>query len=513
MIQPTDAHYDEIQSDAASSLLAQNHGEDAQKLLRAALGRLPASGLLQLRLAELLAADPSHRVEALSLLEKPIGSSSAVGVSAIRDRALDQRRQFQLAHQRLDAYASSSDESEKAKLLSQLDAGYDALSHQIAGEPVLLLRLRAAIEVLKGQQVEAMSTLRRALTQMEHSPAKDYELLYQAAMLNRQEGQNGVAEQLLGQIIAGVPRQLNARLAMAELLLEENAPQQAAAHIDVAEQIAPDSPQVLRLRVQQLTAENKIDEARAAFNRFPETDPESMYAKARLAAQIDDAANAERLLIAVRKASPQDPVPASLLAQIYLRTGRKQQAESLLEEQLKTHPKDLRLLVLKKEAEANSPQGVQKIDDQIIAATDEFSRQMLTSRLETRRRNFDAAKTALDAADRLRRATRASRPHVLNCRWPSTTGQPPRSKSLSSPISMPTAPMESSIASASRWRVAIARRRCRPPVSWFPPAPSLPRVSRCWGRHCLTRASPPKPWINSPSLSTSSTTTSRRCRD
>jgi predicted Zn-dependent protease len=402
LAKPQDPHFADIAVSASISALRHKHPDEAERILRDLLAALPNSPEAELELGGFLGRVPAKRDEAIAVLSTPITGADAVGVAALRIHGFEANRLFHVTRLRIDSYLGSSDAAHRKELLAKIDDGYQSLSGMTNEDSASLLQLKAEIQQLKGSPIEAMATFSRALAVMAHSGEDDPDLMFHAAMLDFQEGQTGDAEGLLLKVAAETPDNVACRLALAELYLQQNSPEKAQPHLDVAEKISPDSAQLLLLRIKQLAAQKQIDAAQSYYARLPEVTRASQLAKASAAVLLGNNTDAARLLEALRVQSPDDVSIVGPLAQVYARSDQKDRAAAVVEQALLKNPTDVRLLILRNQLERTTPGGPDVIDPQVLAATDAFTRELLGFESESARGNYDAAAAHLAAADKLK---------------------------------------------------------------------------------------------------------------
>lgn len=401
-VKPSDPRYADIEVDVARSYAANHKTNEAVAVLRNILAEFPGNPQAELQLGSLLGAIPDQRDAAIDVLSKPISAKGESGLGAVRLREFDSDRMFRLDMIRLEKYATLQDPQQRKDLMDQINATFKSLSDAVNAESYALLQLKASIQEANGKPLDAMGTYQQALAVMKHSSARDYELMYRAALLDLREGQSGNAELLLESIIDSNPRDVRAHLALAALFLSEHDTDKAAAALDVAERLGPTNPELLRLRVQQLVAQQNPEQARVYYAKMPETDPPAYLNKARAALQLHDSAEARRLLEWLSAKTPDDAMVAVLLAEVYLRNGDKDHARAAVEAALARHPDDSGLQLLLKQTQSTTPLDTRELDDQILASEDPFTRAFTQGEMALAKRDFDKAATELAAANALK---------------------------------------------------------------------------------------------------------------
>jgi Flp pilus assembly protein TadD len=401
-VKPSDARYADIEVDVARSDAANHRIDEAEGVLRNVLAEFPGNPQAELQLGSILGAIPDQRDAAIDVLSKPISAKGESGLGAVRLREFDSDRMFRLDMIRLEKYATLQDPQQRKDLMDQINAIFKSLSDAVNAESYALLQLKASIQEANGQPLDAMGTYDQALAVMKHGSVKDYELMYRAALLDLREGQSGNAELLLESITDSNPRDVRAHLALAAMFLSEHDTDKAAAALDAAERLAPTNPELLRLRVQQLVAQQSPEQARVYYAKMPETDAPAYLSKARAALQLQDPAEARRLLEWLSAKTPDDAMVAVLLAEVYLRSGDKDHARATAEAALARHPDDAGLQLLLKQTQSTAPLDAREMGEEILASEDPFTRAITRGEIALGKRNFDEAAAQLAAANALK---------------------------------------------------------------------------------------------------------------
>ncbi len=400
---PSDARYADIQIAAALAAVAHHRLDDAEAILRDLFALQPKNPFAQLQLGGFLGRIRGKRDEAIAVLSTPMNGDGEVGAPALRTHGQQQQRLYELARLQIDAYAALTDPAAEKQLLSKIEANYQALADLVGqhdSDP--LLHLKAEIQQLKGDDIGAMATYRLALGVMEHADAPDIDLMYRAGLLDLKEGQSGEAEKLFARVVEADPGFVPPQLALADQYLNENSPEKAQKYIDSAAKLDPDSATIIQLRIRQLLEQRQTDAARAAYATLPEADSAQQLAKAKYALLVANPADASRLLEPLYKQSPDDLTIADALVQADIANGQRDQARAVVEQGLRKNPKNISLLILRQQLDSPSGNQVAALDPQLLAATDDFTRELLEYEKELNHNNYDAAAAHLAAADRLR---------------------------------------------------------------------------------------------------------------
>ncbi len=165
-------------------------------------------------------------------------------------------------------------------LLDEMQDGLKSLEQMSGSESMAQLRLKAHIHELKGESIEAMATYQRALNLMERNGVKEYDVMNDAARLDLQLGQTGSAMKLLSQIVDYNGSYIPARLFLAQIYLQQGDPDSAQQQLDVVEKLAPQSPELSKLRIAQLSQQKKPEAAKAVYAKLPESNLNERLTKA-----------------------------------------------------------------------------------------------------------------------------------------------------------------------------------------------------------------------------------------
>jgi tetratricopeptide (TPR) repeat protein len=403
LVSAADPHYADIQVAAATAAVKHQKPDEAQSILRGLYAAQPKNPIAELRLGDFLGLLPGKRDEAIAVLTPPITGKDQVGAQALLARPQEEERLYLLAGLRLESYAEVKDAAEKKLLLNQIDENFNALAALVGNrQSYALLHLKAQIQQIKGDPVDAMATYRQAMTVMESTNAEDPELLYHAGLLDALEGQGGEAEKLFLRVVALNPTFVPPQLALADEYLEENSPEKALTYIDSAQKLRPTLPLVLELRVRQLVEQQQMDAAKAVCALLPEADASQQAEKAKSSLLAGDFADAIRLLEPLQKQSPDNATIGTLLVKAYVGADQKDRATAMVEQALAGKPDAVWLLILRQQLQHTAGTSTDLMDPKLLAATDDFTRELLGYETESRHANYDAAEAHLAAADHLK---------------------------------------------------------------------------------------------------------------
>lgn len=321
--------------------------QKAEAVYRETLKQRPGEQQVRLALAELLTKPPPRIPDAIALLEEKVPVNDQwVGL-----RGNDMVRNYEeqvarkLCDLRLDQIELTRDKTERDKLLAETQADYDkanvlsaALGRGGENNPQVL-HLKGRIQIAKGQGLDAIQTLSRALNifpEAEHPAVvrERVDLMRRLGNLYAVTQQTGEAKRLFRQILQIQPGNLQVRLALAELLMKEQSikgPDGVEGQVNVLEQaMGAQNPLVMRMRLFTLDKEKdkkKIDEL---YANLPETTASERVDKAQLAVRFDRVDDAIRLLEQVRKENPNDVALVQLLANVYLNNKQDRAAAAAM---------------------------------------------------------------------------------------------------------------------------------------------------------------------------------------
>ncbi len=401
-VKPEDPNYGEIQAIAVSSALHAKDTKRAEAIYREYYRQRPNDPMAILGLGRYLATLPGKQDEAIQILAKPISATGLEGFKAYAARNAEAERLYHLSMLRVQSYAATTDPARRKLILDDLLDNQKRFNELSGGESLGQLRLKAKIHDIKGEYIEAMASYQRALNLMERNGIKEWDTINDAAGLDMRMGQTGSAVKLLTQIVDFNPSYAPARFYLADLYLRQDNPDEAQRHLDALEKLTPDSPELARMRVMQYSMQKKPEAAKAVYDKLPETKLQERLVKAQIALQMKDYPEGIRLLETARKEAPDNVAAMLALAQSYAARGQKDSAKAVIADALKTSPNDRRLLILQKQLDNATPAELEKLNEQLIAGADEFTREVQEYQLALSHGKADEAIKHLQAADKLK---------------------------------------------------------------------------------------------------------------
>ncbi len=401
--------YVDIQVAAANAALQRQDRAGAEQILRTVVDD-PATRQNQYARLELgrvlrMSGDPAKREQAIKLLSEPVADTHEPGVRGILFKSLQTSTTEELIYVRIDQYASSPDTQQRNQLLVQIDDGYKKVASQARSETAALLRLRATVELVKGQKAQALETLKHAVDLMDHMPVKpnfQYDLIYQLARAYFDAGQNRAAEVRLQQVLQAAPAFVPARTLLIALYLQERNAQGAEDQINTLTSQQPNSPDVLRFRVALAQVRGNSQDAKTLFQQLPEDTIAARQFKGERAIALEDYPEAARLLDGVLKENPKDFRAIALLAGVYLKQDHRDQAKELVSRSMAQLPDEPRLKILQKQVEGASREEVNKFAQELFASNDPVLRELEAARMDAAQAKYDSALQHLDAVRKQR---------------------------------------------------------------------------------------------------------------
>ena len=361
LTKPEDADYSEIMVHAAEFAVRDGRRDEADKIFEDLLAKFPNDQALRLTYARHLAMSPARRAEAIRLLDQPpVGIEGLSGPRAFKAKDLEGNTRAALADIRMDVYPTVRDEAERKEMLAKIEEGVDSIIREF-GETPPSLKLRGKLQLIKGQNVEAVQTLEKI-----GNRSTDLELQFLLARAYVATQQSGAAKGLLSDILAKQENHALSRLLLIELLLRENNLADARPHIEFLQKQLPDEPQVIRLQIAALDPVKDKEKIRQSYRKLPEDDRAAMLVKAQTALAIRDLDEATRLLNEVRKQDPGDEDAAEALVAIYLSRNQNDQALATVDDALEADPENLQLQMLRRRIQGASPEELLEIQRKYV---------------------------------------------------------------------------------------------------------------------------------------------------
>jgi len=333
-----DPAYSEIYIVSAQFCARHDKRDEAETLMRELLKQRPKDQYARLAMAELLDMDPDKRDEAIRILQEPVEEWGPAGADVLRSRGkLEWDTYYNLAVYMIERYAATPDAAKREGMMAEIREAHERLEDKIrtyrgseaekAGMTVKSMTMLGKIELLGNDEqaaIKAIPVLEKAneLLHSNNPQAKSYELMYLLSRAYFASRQTGRAKELLYLITDGVPNFVPARLLLTQLLLNDNESEAALIQIGVLDQIAPNEPDVWRLKLAcygMLNPANYGPLIDAELKRIPEKTHADLISKAKACMVLGSRQEkAQELLERAREQSPGDFAVIQLLVQLHL---------------------------------------------------------------------------------------------------------------------------------------------------------------------------------------------------
>jgi tetratricopeptide (TPR) repeat protein len=366
-----DARYADIQFFAAEWARRNKRMAEAEKILRNFYEKRQTDQTARLALCRHLAmsSDPGRRDEAIQILEQPVRRTGQPGMRKLSLRELESQTLLDLTSLRVALYPTV-DPSRRPPLMAQIDEGFAKVKAIAQANAIPVLRLEGLIDQLKGQNVEAVNTLTKAMSLLKTSDPGNpirFNLMYQLATVERLAGQNRSAEKHLAELVERLDESESdpARVQLAECYLEDNSVNEAARHIAILDKHLNDphstrrlnAQEVLRLKVSLARHLNRDEDVQKMYGQLAEVTFEDKLIKAQIAGSLKNFDETIRLLKSMDEMKPNQPAIMTALYQAYSKNGPagREMANRLIEDALKKNPNDPYWLAMKREREHPTP--------------------------------------------------------------------------------------------------------------------------------------------------------------
>jgi tetratricopeptide (TPR) repeat protein len=341
----------EINMAASEALFNRGDPAGSIQLLRDVLATHPNNAQITLLLARRLSADPAKRKEAIDLLNSLSNSKIAgEGNEGIRGLTMSGMRTavtIELTNLRMQEYGALKDPQARADILKEIEASVTKLQ-SVNGESGPILRLVGQLQLLKGQNVEAIQTFSRAAQLMERSQnIRDRaEIRFQLARAYMQASQTGPARDTLKQLITEMPNIIPPRVMLAQVCLQDGDRDGAQSQYNQLKQMAPDNQEVIRLGLMLMDPTKQKERVEEEFAKLPETTRQEKFYKVQAAIAVNRTEDAAKLLQSLHDADAADTDAARFLARIYNQLGDKPRAIKIVNETLQAVPNDPQMKLL-----------------------------------------------------------------------------------------------------------------------------------------------------------------------
>ncbi len=388
---PDDRDYDNIQILGAELALRSGDVEGALAIYDELIKARPDDQQVRLQYARMLNRDPQRRAQAIALLEQPIKQGNFDLQNALLD--LDKVTRVQLLEMKIAELADLTDAAKKKAAIEDAQARLTDFTRQV-GETALMLRLRGQLELAKGQPVQAIQTLEksRAVAQ-QNGQATDYDLLFTLARCYIDQGQSGLAEPMLQEIVQVNPEHVFSRLLLCQLQLQRNDVVGAEQNLKVLEQLKVDPVRLQTLRLALANAKKDTAEVAREYESLPEETTADMMRKAQVALATSNRPEAIRLLEKVVSIDPK-LVNAPALVALYVAENQRDKAKAVIDSALQADPANRSLQLLSGQLKIDNPTPEQLLAlrrGMAESMPDEFERQTTLFDIERDAGNMDEA--------------------------------------------------------------------------------------------------------------------------
>ncbi len=346
LLDDKDPLFVEVNLAASEALLSRGDPAGSIQLLRDVLATHPNNAQVTLQLARRLALIPDKRKEAIDLLNKlsntKISGEGSEGVRGVQMSGIRTQVNIELANLRINQYQTMKDPQQRAELLKQIEEQVTTLS-QTNSESGAVQRLIGEVQMLKGQNVEAIQTFSHAVQTIErtgnmHDKA---DVKYRLAQAYIGASQTGPARETLKNLIYEMPNLPGPRFMMAQVCLREGDRDGALTQYSTLEADGSGQSGREAAGAGQLMDPNKQKERMdEEYARLPETSRTEKFQKAQAAIQLGRLDDAIKILQAMHDADPKDLDTTRFLSQWYNRQGNREQAMKVVNESLAAMPDD-----------------------------------------------------------------------------------------------------------------------------------------------------------------------------
>lgn len=398
---PGDPTYAEVNMSLAILMAQDQKNDESEKIYRNLLDGRPDDRSVRIALAQLLAADPAKRAEAIKLLEDGVGDDPQAIGTRVRLRGDQEiRAQMVLAGLRIDSMATMKDEKEKDETQAKINDHLKTIYNRL-GESPEYLRLKGRLYQVQLQFVDAIQTYSRAAAMLAQlGQPQDDDMMYRLAGVYMAAQQPGEARNILEDLVRKYESFIPARELLCRVLLAEGSREKLAVHLRYLEQNAPNDPQVTALLL-AASAQQDPKRSRDLLAKFPESTREEKITKAKAAFEADQVSETQRLADDVLKQTPADEEAAQLSVQALLRQSKPAEAQRVLGVALSANPDSRVLRMLKAQLDGGDELN-EAMDEDLDRIPDEFTRELAKSRLADSRGKADEALAHLAKAEQIK---------------------------------------------------------------------------------------------------------------
>ncbi len=366
----------------------------------------PADWTPRINLAETLAAQ-GKSAEAVAELEVELPPSySLISLRGQMHEPNATTAAFDRARYRDDVILNSQPGVERDALILKQQKDLDLLSSRLGESSAMVLQIRAGQQLVRRELNESLQSINRAidLTPLRAGDMRTTQLRQQLERrqiyLLIQLGQNGRARQILLDMIARAPGDLQARLQLGELYARDG--EAAAAKEQIAIVLGVDPNNAIGQRLMTLVSRDDTKLRKDSLDKLPELTAVDLDAKLRIAIQIGETNEAVRLGEALVQQKPGESQPVQMLAQALVQNKEQARAIELVNAFLVTAPSDQQMALLRDQISAQTPEDRQKLQDKLLDnVTDPVQKALIQAMRAQAAGDQDAYLAKLKEADAL----------------------------------------------------------------------------------------------------------------
>ncbi len=404
-----DREYVDAQIAMMASLPTDSKVSDAEKMLRDTIAAKPDSQLAVLTLAQVLRRIPK-RDEAIALLSKPLPDDpSTVGYFAILRPRYEFRQLLELGRAYSDATIAPA--VDEATLKANVTKLVDVYNQFVGKFPKaaddaegLELKARTLIRgVNREERRQALPVLQQAYNRLSERGEPDPELTILLAQALADSEQRNAAILVLAPLVRDNPNILGARRMLATLYIMEGKTGEARTQLDALERLTPEDAALIPLQLKLLDPDRDKDRIVELLKKRPEGTDIEKYNKAILAMQKRQDDIAEKLLSQITGNPKLRVNSVSLLASIYVRTNRQENAEAVLNAALEAAKDDPRLQLLHAQIvdKVSRDQLNDMVNNLLMTEADPVERELLAAKNAQGHGQTDVMLQHLQAAEKL----------------------------------------------------------------------------------------------------------------
>ena len=224
-VQPSDPLFADIHIEAAEFARRDRRQGDAETIYEDLVKQLPNDQNVRIRYAALLnqSGVAAKRERAIELLAGDVDLSQLKGARGYVAAQLRAKRLVDLVDARIEqARDPRLEDKDRKAIVARARGEVEKLTTMLSGDSVPVLRLKGRLEQVEGNPIASIQTFERAVSLMQGSTNKDFNLVNDLAQAYLYAGQTGSAKGLLQQVIDRHEWFVPARLQMAQVLIAEN---------------------------------------------------------------------------------------------------------------------------------------------------------------------------------------------------------------------------------------------------------------------------------------------------